>query len=111
MLSDKQQEKVSTSYSKGGNLAEVKTLGAISQSGVVFRLEKYSAKPDIAGLKDDWQRLERRSSEPFNYFQSFDWCFGFVENFSSSSECRDLSIPQVFVLRNADTNQALMERI
>ena len=86
----------------------IKVLGAISHLGKVYQLEKYSEKSDIAELSEDWKRLENASTEAFCYFQSFDWCFAFVEQFASHVEPDQLPIPQVLVLRDRDSGEVAM---
>ncbi len=107
-MSDKQQGHVAVPNGNRALIGPKKVLGLISRFGKVHQLEKYSAQPDIAGLKEDWQKLEKISGEPFCYYQSFDWCSRFVEHFAGSSAANHDPVPQIFVLRNRDTNEVVM---
>jgi len=71
--------------------------------GGQYKLTRLCSLDAMEKLKDDWQALERRSNEGFDYFQTFDWCYNWFRNFrckSPGSECS--SSLRVYVLWERD---------
>lgn len=50
-------------------------------NGKEYQLSQFPTLDGLRSLKPDWQALEARSQEPFDYFQTYDWCLNWAEQF------------------------------
>ncbi|MEO0619626.1 MAG: GNAT family N-acetyltransferase [Pseudomonadota bacterium] len=57
----------------------------------------------MMALETDWCDLERRTSQPFTFFQTFDWCSNWIKHGDASGQAR----PLIIVIRNTDRLIAL----
>lgn len=69
----------------------------IAQNGRRLELECLETLDELVALKEEWQALERRTPEPFTYFQSFDWCISWCRAFLDGEAAADQR-PSVYVL-------------
>lgn len=69
----------------------------ISEKGALV-LKCYSRQDELVGLKSEWQQLEHASIEGFDYFQSYDWCMSWCQEFVFSRSSSSDAIPQIYAL-------------
>jgi CelD/BcsL family acetyltransferase involved in cellulose biosynthesis len=69
----------------------------VALGGRRLELECRETLDDLQALRQEWQALERRSPEPFSYFQSFDWCMTWCRAFLSDAP-GNAACPKVYVL-------------
>ncbi|MEM9330663.1 MAG: GNAT family N-acetyltransferase [Pseudomonadota bacterium] len=75
--------------------------GKVSQcihAGKEYVLECRDSIQSMREIKEQWLSLEGIAGDDFDYFQTFDWCFTWCENFSCQEGAQDAPVPQVFVL-------------
>ncbi len=85
-------------FVSGGQSAEVQKIAEFEQRGHRFVLRCFESLPEISELEAGWQELEEHSCDGFDYFQTFDWCYGWCRSFLSEDNADGMDKPQVYVL-------------
>lgn len=69
----------------------------IEANGRSLELVCFETFGELAGLEAAWRALEKRSPDPFGYFQSFDWCMTWCRSFLTK-ENDGTTVPMVYTL-------------
>ncbi len=53
----------------------------------------------MADIEAEWKHLEQSCSEPFIYFQGYDWCYKWCREFANSENDKPCPLIKIYVLR------------
>lgn len=81
----------------GSGTASRRWTAPIERNGHCYELECRETLGDLDALREEWQALERRCPDEFNYFQSFDWCRTWCDAFIAVEDNGGVR-PKVYVL-------------
>ena len=65
-----------------------------SSSGILPTVIRLESLADMAQAEAAWRELDRITTAPFVWFQSFEWCYNWMRN-HGGAHCR----PLVFMLQ------------
>ena len=64
----------------------VRLVGHFNSKARKYRITCFEAAEVLTALAPKWQALEDISPEPFDYFQTYDWCLNWVETYGKTGE-------------------------
>ncbi|MEM7214275.1 MAG: GNAT family N-acetyltransferase [Pseudomonadota bacterium] len=85
-------------FAEPAELENWETISSFESNGTLFSLRCYDSVSGLSSLENDWRKLEEKSVEGFDYFQTFDWCYRWCEIFIKSDAPENADLPQVFAL-------------
>ena len=88
-------------YRIPGNAALCPSAVSVECNGRMLQLDCRETCDELDALKEAWQALENRCSEPFAYFQSFDWCLNWCRAFVDDGVGHHIR-PRVYALWEGD---------
>jgi len=75
------------------------SLMEISDQGHTYSVACLTSIVQMAAIKDEWKHLERTCAEPYTYFQSFDWCYGWCREKENSAASGDELEIRIYTVR------------
>ncbi|MBL4646503.1 MAG: hypothetical protein COA52_16515 [Hyphomicrobiales bacterium] len=65
-------------------------------NGTRVRIEIISEISRLMAIGPDWRDLETRVADRMAYFQSYDWCLRWCENYLGADECNEMRIAAIY---------------
>ncbi len=72
----------------------------LQHAGRNFELECVDTLAGIHALEEEWHHLESVCAEQYLYFQTYDWCSKWCDEYAATPDSGGENVPQIMVLRH-----------